>query len=176
MVAPSLDENVGTPTGPVSRSASFFFFQSCASCFVDLFRISEPLWVLIAALLKSGVQKIAVVPLIPPPFLSPFPSMCQLPHVQCHPEAPHGLRPEVLHDRCDLQHSRLYFSCSFLHCTMWCSLSKNVPVKVYQKKYFCNLLIKIFNLVPKFLVDSYRIIFTKWAPHSALVHKWQIFI
>ena len=45
----------------------------------------------------------------------------------------------------------------------------NVPVKIHLNKLdFCNLLIKIFNLVPKFLMDFYRKIFTKWAPHSAV--------
>ena len=48
----------------------------------------------------------------------------------------------------------------------------NVPVKVYLKKLdFWNLLIKIFNLVPKFRVYFHRKIFTKWAPHSALVQS-----
>ena len=44
-----------------------------------------------------------------------------------------------------------------------------VPVKVHLNKLdFCNLLIKIFDLIPKFLVDFHRKIFTKWAPHCAL--------
>ena len=45
----------------------------------------------------------------------------------------------------------------------------NVPVKVHLNKLdFCNLLIKIFNLIPKFLMDFYRKIVTRWAPHCAM--------